>query len=144
MRRLLLVIAAAALLLPAAASAWEGVEVEVTVPERVTAGQISILDFHVSLGGKPLDLATVGPGIPGLRPMVVFTKGARHVTVTARPTGRRGVYRVRVVLPSVGGLVVSLRVRGPRAGLSASRRTRLATIGQRSGSGPKRCATNET
>jgi hypothetical protein len=79
------------------------VEVEVTVPERVTAGQISILDFHVSLGGKPLDLSTVGPGMPGLRPMVVFTKGTRHVTVTARPTGRKGVYRVRVVLPSVGG-----------------------------------------
>ena len=103
MRRLLLVIATAALLLPAAASAWEGVEVEVTVPERVTAGQVSILDFHVFIGHKPLDLSTVGPRIPGFRPMVVFTKGHRHVTVMARPTSRKGVYRVRVVLPSVGG-----------------------------------------
>ena|SRR5438093_597013 len=92
MRRLLLVIATAALLLPAAASAWEGVEVEVTVPERVTAGQVSILDFHVFIGHKPLDLSTVGPRIPGLRPMVVFTKGHRHVTVMARPTSRKGVY----------------------------------------------------
>jgi hypothetical protein len=35
MRRVLLVLATAAILLPAVASAWEGVEVEVTVPERV-------------------------------------------------------------------------------------------------------------
>jgi len=104
MKRLLIVAATAtALLLPAAASAWEGVEVEVTVPERVTAGQVSVLEFHVSVGHKPLDLSTVGPRIPGLRPVVVFTKGARHVTVTARPTSRTGVYRARVVLPSVGG-----------------------------------------
>ena len=104
MRRLLIVTATAtALVLPAVASAWEGVSVEVTFPERVTAGQVSVLDFHVSVGGKPLDLSTVGPRVPGLQPMVVFRKGARHPTVMAHSTSRRGVYRVRVVLPSVGG-----------------------------------------
>src|SRR5205823_8502719 len=72
MRRLLIVTATAtALLLPAVASAWEGVSVEVTFPERVTAGQVSVLDFHVSVGGKPLDLSTVGPRIPGLQPRSV-------------------------------------------------------------------------
>src|SRR5581483_1858703 len=101
-KRLLIVAAtAAALLLPAVASAWEGVSVEVTFPARVVAGHVSTLDFHVSLGGKPLDLATVGRRLPGLRPVVVFTKGTRHVTAT--PTARTGVDRVRVVLPSIRG-----------------------------------------
>src|SRR5438477_5069872 len=104
MRRLLIATATAAvLLLPAVASAWEGVQVEATFPARVTAGRVSVIDFHVSVAGKPLDLATVGPRIPGLRPIVVFRKGHRQVTVTARPTSRKGIYRVRVVLPSVGG-----------------------------------------
>jgi len=113
MRRLLIVTATAtALVLPAVASAWEGVSVEVTFPERVTAGQVSVLDFHVSVGGKPLDLSTVGPRVPGLQPMVVFRKGARHVTVMAHSTSRRGVYRVRVVLPSVGGWSYSFHYAG--------------------------------
>jgi hypothetical protein len=113
MRRLLIATAtAAALLFPAVASAWEGVQVEVTFPERVTAGRVSVIDFHVFVGGKPLDLSTVGPRMPGLRPIVVFLRGKRQVTVTAWPTSRSGVYRVRVVLPAIGGWSYSFHYAG--------------------------------
>ena len=113
MKRLAIACAtAAALAFPAVASAWEGVSVEVTFPARATAEGVAVRDFHVFLAGRPLDLATVGPGLPALRPVVTFRKAGRQVTVTARPTARRGVYEARVALPSARGWACVFRYAG--------------------------------
>ena len=123
MKRLILILALiGALGLTGTAAAWDGVDVKVSFPERALAGRATTLYFHVFLGGRPLDLATVGPRDASLRPTVVFRKGSERVRATARRTARPGVYRVTVVLPSAGrwtysfeyaGLLRSFRVAVP-------------------------------
>ena len=110
MKRFLLIAAIlGSLVLPEAALAWDGVDVTASSPERVTAGAVSVIDFRVTVGDHPLDLATVGPRLPGLNPIVVFSRGNQHVTVVAHRTLSPGVYRVRVVLPSRGGWTYTFR-----------------------------------
>jgi hypothetical protein len=105
MKRLILICTAlvTALTLPTAASAWDDVDVTVAFPQRVTTGRAITVDFHVTLAHQPLDLATVGLRDPSPRPTVVFRKHGRQVTAVARRTLHPGVYRLRVVLSSLGG-----------------------------------------
>jgi len=113
MRRIILIAAlAGALLVPATAVAWDDVTVFVAFPQRATSGQVSTMDFHVMLGGKPLDLATVGRRVGSLEPTVVFVRGRDRVIATAHRTARPGVYRVRVLLPAGGAWSYSFRYDG--------------------------------
>jgi hypothetical protein len=91
-----------ALALCQAAAAWDDVKVFVTFPTRVTAGHATVLDFHVMIGQKALDLSTVGPRDPSLRPAIIFRHGSERIVAVAHKTLRPGVYRVRVTLPDVG------------------------------------------
>jgi hypothetical protein len=99
--RISIVTALGALALCQGAAAWDDVNVFVTFPTRVTAGHATVLDFHVMLGQKALDLSTVGPRDPSLRPVVVFRHGSERVVAIAHKTLRPGVYRIRVALPNV-------------------------------------------
>src|SRR5215210_5315819 len=108
MRRLLLALGiAASLALPLAASAWEDVRIFVTFPARDTTSQARTIDFHVMLGGSPLDLSTVGRRLRPLEPTVVFRRGGERVVAQAHRTARAGVYRVRVLLPTGGAWTYS-------------------------------------
>jgi hypothetical protein len=108
MRRSLLVLAAAsALALAGTASAggWATVQLSST-PRGLSAGEPWVVDITVLQHGRtPLD---------GLKPTLTIRKASSRATggagkgrlttrtFAARPTGRTGVYRVRVVFPSAG------------------------------------------
>jgi hypothetical protein len=106
MRRSLLVLVAAALALAgtAAAGGWATVQLSST-PRGLSAGEPWVVDITVLQHGRtPLD---------GLKPTLTIRKVAPRITsgvakgrptrtFAARPAGRPGVYRVRVVFPSAG------------------------------------------
>jgi hypothetical protein len=90
-------VAAAVVALPASAAAggWAIVRVNST-PDGVPAGGTWVVNLEVLQHGlTPLQ---------GVQPRVTVTErrtGASH-TVSAKPTGRPGVYRARVVFPRAG------------------------------------------
>jgi hypothetical protein len=107
MRRSLLVLAAASALVlagTAAAGGWATVQLSST-PRGLSAGEPWVVNITVLQHGRtPLD---------GLKPTLTIRKSPRITssfatgrlttrTFAARPTGRTGVYRVRVVFPSAG------------------------------------------
>ena len=108
MRRSLLVVAAASALAfaaTAAAGGWATVQLSST-PRGLSAGEPWVVNITVLQHGRtPLD---------GLRPTLTIRKSLPRInsgvgagrlttrTFAARPTGRTGVYRARVVFPSAG------------------------------------------
>ena len=94
MKRLVLVSAFLLLLLPSATHA-KGTNVRISsAPNGTDAGE----------PWKPLITVTM-PGngrLAGVRPRVISRRGVMRRSFAARPTGRRGVYRARVVFPSRG------------------------------------------
>jgi hypothetical protein len=95
MRRLALLLAVVALVLAAAASAggWATVKLSST-PTGAQAGTPWLVDLTVLQHGvRPL---------AGVRPEVRIAQGALRRSFTARPRGRTGVYRARVVFPRAG------------------------------------------
>jgi hypothetical protein len=108
MRRSLLVLAAASALVlagTAVAGGWATVQLSST-PRGLSAGEPWVVDITVLQHGRtPLD---------GLKPTLTIRKSVPRITnavakgrptirsFAARPTGRPGVYRARVVFPSAG------------------------------------------
>jgi hypothetical protein len=108
MRRSLLVLAAASALTfagTAAAGGWATVKLSST-PRGLSAGEPWVVDITVLQHGRtPLD---------GLKPTLTIRKSSPRLTsgvakgrlttrtFAARPAGKPGVYRVRVVFPSAG------------------------------------------
>ena len=108
MRRALLVLAAASALAlagTAAAGGWATVQLSST-PRGLSAGEPWIVDVTVLQHGRtPLD---------GLKPTLTIRKSSSRTasgafkgrlttrTFVARPAGKPGVYRVRVVFPTAG------------------------------------------
>jgi hypothetical protein len=108
MRRSLLVLAAASALAlagTAAAGGWATVQLSST-PRGLSAGEPWVVDITVLQHGRtPLN---------GLKPTLTIRKAAARLssgvakgrlttrTFAARPAGKPGVYRVRVVFPSAG------------------------------------------
>jgi hypothetical protein len=108
MRRSLLVLAAASALVlagTAAAGGWATVQLSST-PRGLSAGEPWVVNITVLQHGRtPLD---------GLKPTLTIRKSVPRTTsgaakgrptirtFAARPTGRPGVYRARVVFPSAG------------------------------------------
>ena len=95
MRRLVVVLAVAAVLLPAAALAggWATVQLSST-PKGSQAGTPWVVNLTVLQHG-------VTP-LAGVTPEVRIAQGTVSRVFTARPTGRTGVYRARVVFPRAG------------------------------------------
>ena len=95
MRKLVVALAVAALVLPAVAAAggWATVKLSST-PKGISAGTPWVVDLTVLQHG-------VTP-LAGVSPQVRIAQGALRRSFTARPTGRTGVYRARVVFPRAG------------------------------------------
>jgi hypothetical protein len=95
MRKLVAGLVLAAVLVPAAAHAggWATVKLSST-PTGVEAGTPWIVNLTVLQHG-------VTP-LAGVSPEVRIVQGTLHRSFTARPTGRTGVYRARVVFPRAG------------------------------------------
>jgi hypothetical protein len=95
MRRLVVALAIAAVLLPAAALAggWATVQLSST-PKGTQAGTPWVVNLTVLQHG-------VTP-LAGVRPEIRIAQGMLHWRFTARPTGKTGVYRARVVFPRAG------------------------------------------
>ena len=95
MRRLVAALLVTAALLPAAALAggWATVKLSST-PKGTQAGTPWVVDLTVLQHG-------VTP-LAGVRPEVRIAQGLLRRTFTARPTGRTGVYRARIVFPRAG------------------------------------------
>jgi hypothetical protein len=95
MRKLVVVLAVAAVLLPAAALAggWATVQLSST-PKGAHAGMPWVVNLTVLQHG-------VTP-LAGVKPEVRIDQGTVRRVFTARPTGRTGVYRARVVFPRAG------------------------------------------
>ena len=95
MRRLVAALAIAAVLLPAAALAggWATVQLSST-PKGTQAGTPWVVNLTVLQHG-------VTP-LAGVRPEIRFAQGTLRRAFTARPTGKTGVYRARVVFPRAG------------------------------------------
>jgi hypothetical protein len=95
MRRLVVAVAATAALLPAAALAggWATVQLSST-PKGTEAKTPWVVHLTVlQHGATPL---------AGVSPEVRIVQGTVRRTFTARPTGKTGVYRARVVFPRAG------------------------------------------
>jgi hypothetical protein len=108
MRRSLFVLAAASALAlagTAAAGGWATVQLSST-PRGLSAGEPWVVDITVLQHGRtPLDglkpTLTIRKSVP--RTTSAVAKGRPTIrTFAARPTGRPGVYRARVVFPSAG------------------------------------------
>ena len=95
MRRLVAALLLTAALLPAAALAggWATVKLSST-PKGTQAGTPWVVDLTVLQHG-------VTP-LAGVRPEVRIAQGPLRRTFTARPTGKTGVYRARIVFPRAG------------------------------------------
>lgn len=95
MRRIALGLAALALLVPSAALAggWATVKLSST-PRGQTAGTPWVVDLTVLQHG-------VTP-LSGVVPKIRIVQGTSARSFVARPTGRTGVYRARVVFPRAG------------------------------------------
>lgn len=94
MKRLALGAALALLLAPCAAEA-KGTNVRISsAPNGTDAGETWRTAITVTMPGN-------GP-LGRLRPALVIRRGAETDRFAARPTGRRGVYSVRVVFPARG------------------------------------------
>jgi hypothetical protein len=94
MKRVALTAAAALLLAPAGAYA-KGTNVRISsAPDGTDAGETWTTLITVTMPGNGR--------LAGVRPKVIVRKGAQRRTFAARPTGRRGVYRARVVFPARG------------------------------------------
>ena len=95
MRTLVVALVVAAALLPAAAIAggWATVQLSST-PKGSEAGTPWVVNLTVLQHG-------VTP-LAGVRPEVRIAQGALRRSFAARPTGKTGVYRARVVFPRAG------------------------------------------
>lgn len=95
MRKLVVALAVAAVLLPAAALAggWATMQLSST-PKGVQAGTPWVVNLTVLQHG-------VTP-LAAVRPEVRIVQGSLRRTFIARPTGKTGVYRARVVFPRAG------------------------------------------
>jgi hypothetical protein len=108
MRRALLVLAAAsALVLAGTASAggWATVQLS-SLPKGLSAGEPWVVDITVLQHGRT-PLAGLKPTLTIRKSSSLTTSGAGTGRLTARtfaarPTGKKGVYRVRIVFPSAG------------------------------------------
>ena len=95
MRRSIAVLVVAVAVLPATALAggWATVKLSST-PDGVEAGTPWVVNLTVLQHG-------VTP-LAGVKPEVRISQGTLRRAFAARPTGRVGVYRVRVVFPRAG------------------------------------------
>jgi hypothetical protein len=95
MRKLVAALAVTAVLLPAAALAggWATVQLSST-PKGAQAGTPWVVNLNVLQHGlTPL---------AGIRPEIRIAQGKLRRTFVARPSGKPGVYRARVVFPRAG------------------------------------------
>lgn len=94
MKRLLVIAAVSLVAAPvAAAGGWATVSLSST-PDGIRAGRVWDVRLTVLQHGmRPLD---------GVEPRVQLRRGKTTRTFVARPTGRPGVYRARVVFPASG------------------------------------------
>ena len=95
MRRSIVVLAVLAAVVPAAAlgGGWATVKLSST-PDGAAARSAWTVDLTVLRHG-------VTP-LPGVRPAIRISQGTLRRSFPARPTGRVGVYRARVVFPRAG------------------------------------------
>ena len=95
MRKLVAALAVAAVLLPATslAGGWATVQLTST-PKGAQAGSPWVVNLTVRQHG-------VTP-LAGVRPEIRIAQGKLRRAFTARPTGKTGVYRARVVFPRAG------------------------------------------
>jgi hypothetical protein len=95
MRYILVPLALAALVLPASAAAggWATVQLSST-PKGARAGTPWTVDVTVLQHGRT--------PLAGVKPTITIRKGALATVFKARPNGKLGVYRARVIFPSGG------------------------------------------
>ena len=94
MKRMAPLVALVLLLLPAAAHA-KGTDVRISyAPNGTDAGEPWVTTVIVTMPGNGR--------LDGVSPRMIIRKGSVRRTFRAEPTGKRGVYRVRVVFPSRG------------------------------------------
>ena len=100
-RPLLLLVAISALVLvgTAAAGGWATVKLS-SAPKGLSAGEPWIVDITVLQHGQT-PLAGVKPTVT-IRKLAAVRSTTGNTVFAARPTGRTGVYRARVVFPSAG------------------------------------------
>ena len=94
MKRLALAPALVLLLIPAAAEA-KGTNVRISsAPNGTDAGESwsPLITINMPGAGR----------VEGVRPRVIIRRGVMRRSFATKPTGRRGVYRARVVFPSRG------------------------------------------